>query len=167
MDDIVFQEAGGEDINEIMRLLQEAALWLKTKNINYWQDWINPPENFINWIKTGFERGEFYLIKQGYSIIGCFRLTWNDEIFWGKQNTPAGYIHSFTIDRKLMENKIGIMVMRNIEKKCKESNKKYLRLNCSSEVPALKQYYENYGFQAVGETIVHGEKLTLYQKEIM
>jgi N-acetylglutamate synthase-like GNAT family acetyltransferase len=167
MDEIVFQRAGGNDLTEILRFLKEAALWLKMKNINYWQDWINPPDKFINWIKTGFERKEFYLVKQGESIIGCFKLSENDEVFWGKQDSPAYYIHSFTIDRKLKVKNIGIKVMQNIENICKESNKKYLRLDCSSTVPALKQYYEGLGFHTVGETLVHGEKLTLYEKEIV
>jgi N-acetylglutamate synthase-like GNAT family acetyltransferase len=167
MDEIVFTRAGGNDLAEILRLLKEAAIWLKMKDINYWKDWIDPPEKFINWIKLGFERNEFYLIKQGDSIIGCFRLSENDELFWGKQDSPAYYVHSFTIDRKLNGKQLGIRVMKDIEKLCKELNKKYLRLDCSSTIPALKQYYENFGFSAVGETMVHGEKLTLYEKEIV
>jgi N-acetylglutamate synthase-like GNAT family acetyltransferase len=167
MNEIVFQRAGRNDLTEILRLLKEAALWLNMKNINYWKVWINPPEKYITWIKTGFERKEFYLVKQGESIIGCFKLSENDEVFWGKQDSPAYYIHSFTIDRKLNGKKLGIKVMQNIENKCRESNKKYLRLDCSSTVSVLKQYYENLGFCAVGETIVHGEKLTLYEKEIV
>jgi N-acetylglutamate synthase-like GNAT family acetyltransferase len=167
MNEIVFQSAGGNDLPTILRLLKEAALWLKLKNINYWQVWINPPDKYINWIKTGFERKEFYLVKQGESTIGCFKLSMNDEVFWGKQDSPAYYIHSFTIDRKLNGQNLGIKVMQNIENKCRESGKKYLRLDCSSNVSALKQYYENFGFYAVGETIVQGEKLTLYEKEIV
>jgi N-acetylglutamate synthase-like GNAT family acetyltransferase len=166
MDEIIFQRAGGKDLSEILRLLQEAALWLNKKNVNYWQDWINPPEKFLNWIKMGFERNEFYLVKQGDSIIGCFRLSRNDEVFWGKQDSPAYYIHSFTIDRKLKGKHLGIKVMKNIENMGKESNMDYLRLDCSSTVPALKQYYEKLGFRAVGDTIVQGEKLTLYEKGI-
>ncbi len=166
MEDIVFKTAEGSDITEILRLLLEAALWLKTKEMDYWQVWIKPPENYVNWIKTGFNRNEFYLVKQGDSIIGCFRLTWNDEIFWGKQDTPAGYIHSFTIDRKLKGKNLGIKVMRKIEIQCKEVKKKYLRVDCSSKDLALKQYYEKYGFRAVGETKVHGEILTLFEKVI-
>jgi predicted GNAT family N-acyltransferase len=167
MDEIVFQRAGGSDLSEILRLVKEAALWLKMKNINYWQDWINPPEKFINWIKIGFERNEFYLMKQGISIIGCFRLSGNDEVFWGKQDSPAYYIHSFTIDRKLNGKNLGIKVIQKLGNICKESRKKYLRLDCSSTVSALKQYYEELGFSSVGETIVHGEILTLYEKEIV
>jgi N-acetylglutamate synthase-like GNAT family acetyltransferase len=167
MEEIVIKRAEGNDISEILRLLKEAALWLELKKINYWKDWINPPNKFTNWIKTGLENNEFFMVAQGTSIIGCFRLSWEDEIFWGKQKVSAGYIHSLTIDRKLKGKKMGYKVLRTIEKFCRESHKKYLRLDCSSEVPALKRYYENIGFRQIGETIVHGEKLTLYEKEII
>jgi N-acetylglutamate synthase-like GNAT family acetyltransferase len=166
MEEIHFKIAEGDDLQRILRLLQEAALWLEMKNINYWKIWIDPPEDYINWIRKGFENEEFYLVKDNNSIIGCFRLSWNDEKFWGKQSTPAGYIHSFTIDRKLAGNNKGIEVIKMIEKKCKENNRNYLRLDCSSKVQKLKEYYERIGFRPMGETIVKGERLTLYEKEI-
>lgn len=166
MNAISINSANNEDIDEILRLLKEAALWLKEKNITYWHIWINPPDNYLDWIKKGFDKNEFYLVKQNNSIIGCFRLSWDDELFWGRQDTSAGYIHSFTIDRKLRGNGIGKRVMRIIENKCLELNKNYLRLDCSYHDDALRKYYERYGFHNVGETTVKGERLTLYEKEL-
>jgi N-acetylglutamate synthase-like GNAT family acetyltransferase len=167
MEEISFNIAGVDDISIILRLLKEAALWLEIRNIDYWKDWINPPEAFINWIRKGFDNNEFYLVNEGSQIIGCFRLSWQDEIFWGQQSTPAGYIHSFTIDRKYLGKKKGIVAIELIEKKCKENKCNYLRLDCSSKVQKQKEYYENIGFQPVGETIVRGEQLTLYEKKIL
>jgi N-acetylglutamate synthase-like GNAT family acetyltransferase len=167
MYEFVIKKAKRDDLREILRLLKEAAIWLQNKNINYWHDWINPPPNFYNWVKSGLENDEFYLVEREGSIIGCLRLKWNDELFWGIQKEPAGYIHSFTIDRKLLGKNIGRNVLNKIEQNCKEINMKYLRLDCSSEVPALRKYYENCGFLPVGETTVNGERLTLYEKEII
>jgi hypothetical protein len=167
MTEFIIEKANTNEVEEILRLLKEAAIWLQNKKIDYWHDWIDPPPNFINWINSGVKNDEFNLVVENGMIIGCFRLQWSDEMFWGNQNDPAGYVHSFTIDRKLVGNKIGKNVLLRIEQICGEKKKKYLRLDCSSEVHALRKYYEDYGFLSVGEIIVHGEKLTLYEKKII
>jgi ribosomal protein S18 acetylase RimI-like enzyme len=167
MREISVQIVEGEDISQILRLLREAAIWLQERNINYWKVWINPPDNYVNWIRKGINNKEFYLIKEGSSIIGCFRLSWHDEIFWGKQSMPAGYVHSFTIDRKHYGKKKGIVVLQMIEKKSKDNGKRYLRLDCASNNLKLKKYYEKFGFRPVGVTIVKGEQLTLYERDIV
>jgi ribosomal protein S18 acetylase RimI-like enzyme len=80
---------------------------------------------------------------------------------------PAGYVHSFTIDRKHYGKKKGIVVLQMIEKKSKDNGKRYLRLDCASNNLKLKKYYEKFGFRPVGVTIVKGEQLTLYERDIV
>jgi hypothetical protein len=62
--------------------------------------------------KEGFELEQFYFILNNETIIGMFRLLWEDELFWGKQENNAGYIHSFTIDRKYYGFGIGTKVLK-------------------------------------------------------
>jgi N-acetylglutamate synthase-like GNAT family acetyltransferase len=161
------RKATGDDLGEILRLLKSAALWLEKKNVHYWQDWIRPPHDFVRWIAHGVENGEFHLVVGEGEVIGCYRLQWKDEVFWGEQTEKAGYLHSFTIDRKFSGRKIGESVLRTVEEACRERSKKYLRLDCGSDVPALRKYYEGQGFLPVGETVVRGEKLTLYEKALV
>jgi hypothetical protein len=40
-----------EEFETALELLRNAALWLKSKHIDHWQNWINPSEIYINWIK--------------------------------------------------------------------------------------------------------------------
>jgi ribosomal protein S18 acetylase RimI-like enzyme len=166
MEEISFQLAQQGEIAIVLRLLKEAAIWMKEKGIDYWQDWVDPPSAFIGWIQSGFHHKEFYLVKRNETIIGCFRLQWNDEVFWGERKEPAGYIHSFTIDRKLAGQNFGKEVIKLIENICKQNNKEYLRLDCGRNLESLCHYYENIGFLPISETIVRGEKLILYEKRI-
>ncbi len=150
-----------------LELLKNAALWLKSKNIDHWQNWINPSEIYVNWIKEGFELEQFYFILNDKTTIGMFRLLWEDELFWGKQENNAGYIHSFTINREYYGLGIGTRVLKMVENICIEKNKKYLRLDCGARNNGLCKYYENYGFKPLGVIEVYNEKLQLYEKSIV
>lgn len=156
-----------EEFETALELLRNAALWLKSKHIDHWQNWINPSEIYVNWIKEGFELEQFYFILNNETIIGMFRLLWEDELFWGKQENNAGYIHSFTIDRKYYGFGIGTKVLNMVENICRENNKKYLRLDCGARNNGLSKYYEDYGFKQLGIIEVYNEQLQLYEKELV
>jgi N-acetylglutamate synthase-like GNAT family acetyltransferase len=166
MKQITFRKARREEIETVLLLLKEAALWLQKKGIDYWQDWISPPPHLIDWIKQGFEKNDFYMVEKNGDTIGCFRLQWQDPVFWGKQEVDAGYIHSFTISRCLAGQGIGRCVLGLIESYCRQNDKLLLRLDCGSDIKGLRNYYEHYGFKPVGEVTVLGERLTLYEKQI-
>ena len=146
--------------------MKQAALWLQKRQIDYWQDWLNPPAKFVNWISEGFQNNEFYLIGQDDKAIGCFRLQWSDELFWGQRGGASGYVHSFTVGRYLAGKRIGEHVLALIEDDCRLQGMDFLRLDCGTHLTRLRQYYEAYGFLNVGETTLQGERLTLYEKRV-
>jgi N-acetylglutamate synthase-like GNAT family acetyltransferase len=166
MDKIEFRKAKPNELNSVLLLLKEAALWLQRKGINYWQDWISPPPHFIDWIRDGFEKNEFYMVEKKGDVVGCFRLQWQDPLFWGEQENNAGYIHSFTISRNLAGQGIGKSVLNLIESYCRQNEKVLLRLDCGVNIKGLRKYYKQYGFKPVGEVTVLGERLVLYEKRI-
>lgn len=164
--DLYFRPAQPHEIIIVLQLLKEAALWLQKKQVDHWQDWVDPPLAFVQWIQQGFQNGEFYLVYQQSELIGCFRLQWEDDTFWGRRNEPAGYLHSFTTVRRLAGQRWGERILALIEAHCQAAGKEYLRLDCRSQVTDLCRYYESNGFQKVGTTTVRGEELTLYEKRI-
>lgn len=162
------RKALSNEINKGLSLLREAALWLRDNNINYWQNWLNPSKEHIAWIKQGFDNKEFYFVEnERFEIMGMFRLQFEDEVFWGKNNDKAGYIHSFTIDRNFKGNQIGYSVLCSIEELLSKINFRILRLDCSPDIRRLCKYYEDFGFIQRGIITVHNEKLQLYEKTIV
>jgi GNAT superfamily N-acetyltransferase len=164
--DLSIRKAKISEIDIAFGLLKKAAEWLKEKQIDYWQDWLNPPVIYSDWIKQGFENEEFYFAYENLQIIGMFRLQWSDEMFWGNQEEDSGYIHSLTVDRRYYGHRIGIKVIDMIEEICRKNNKKYLRLDCGITIKKLCDYYKSQGFITKGEIELLGEKLMLLEKRL-
>jgi len=166
MEEFIFRKARQDELEIVLEMLKQAALWLQEKKINYWQDWISPPSNFVNWIKRGFTQNEFFIVESQSKIVACFRLQWEDEIFWGKRENNSGYVHSFTVSRDLAGQGIGYRILDWVSEYCKDNGKQILRLDCGADNPGLKKYYEGYGFRAKGE-ITYYERMTLYEKSLV
>ncbi|HOV28043.1 MAG TPA: GNAT family N-acetyltransferase [Pseudobacteroides sp.] len=156
-----------DEADEVFLLLKESAEWLKDKEIDYWQEWHSPPEPYKEWILEGIRKEELYFAFDDVNIVGMYRLQYEDEIFWGKRTDKAGYIHSLTTKREYSGKGIGTEILQDIEKELNDNGVVYLRLDCGSKVAGLRKYYEEYGFNAVGEVSLFGETLTLYEKEIV
>jgi GNAT superfamily N-acetyltransferase len=166
MNQLSFRKARPEEMEKVLLFLKEAALWLRAKKIDSWQNWIDPAPNFVRWIQQGFDNNEFYLAENEGKLIGCFRLQWQDAQFWGPREDNAGYIHSFTVKRELAGQGNGYCLLRLIESYCLERGKDLLRLDCGTDVPGLRKYYEKYGFKWVKDTVYAGFPTTLYEKPI-
>ena len=161
------RQAKNDELDIALKLLYDAALWLKNRNIDYWQNWLNPAKEHIAWIADGFKNNEFHFAcDEKNNMVGMYRLQYEDELFWGKKTDTAVYIHSFTTQRNMAGKGIGKTILSNIETESKSSGIAFLRLDCSPEVTALCKYYESYGFVQVGEVVVYGETLRLYEKAI-
>ncbi len=164
--ELVFRIAEEKEMSTAFSLLREAALWLNHKGINYWQDWLSPAPEYINWIKSGFENNEFYFTLSANQIVGMFRLQFSDEMFWGKSEDRAGYIHSLTTKRDLKGRGIGRAILDHLENSLVDRGIDFLRLDCSSSIEGLCRYYESNGFKTAGTVSIFGETMTLYEKDL-
>ena len=167
MEDLTFRKARRDESPAVFALLKEAALWLRGKGIDYWQNWLDPPEAHVRWVERGFENGEFFIAERGGSLVGCFRLQWTDTMSWGERADEAGYLHSITTRRELAGTGTGRRLLALVESHCRDEGKQFLRLDCGTDNPGLRGYYESYGFEAVGEVTFEGERLTLYEKPLV
>ena len=161
-----FRQAKKSELPDILHYLKEAAIWLKSKNIDYWQNWLDPEKMYIDWIQEGVDRGEFHFVENDDKILGLFRLQYSDELFWGKRKDRAGYIHSFTTVRAYAGMGLGAAVLRGVEDKLRAEGISILRLDCG-DLEGLCRYYERYGFSKVGVQEVLGFTAVLFEKRIL
>ena len=165
---ITFQKIQIQDLNLVLELFKTAAEKIAKKNVDHWQYWKNPPEEKIRWVKNGIENDEFYFINDlnNYNI-GMVRILSEDELYWGKQNIKAKYVHSLVIKEEFNGKGIGKIVLDEVEKNAKENGCVYLRLDAVAKNTKLCEYYENLGFIKVGIKEMPQSINNLYQKKIL
>jgi ribosomal protein S18 acetylase RimI-like enzyme len=160
---LVIRKARPDELARVMGMLKGAAEWLRGRGIDLWQNWQSPSPKDAGWVRGGFERGEFRMVEMGGEVVGCLRLQSSDPEIWGERGGAAGYIHSFTIDRRLAGRGIGRRVLERIATECRDAGKAFLRLDCGTHVAGLRRYYQGCGFQEVGEAKYGENRLTLYE----
>lgn len=163
---LVYRKAELTEIDTTFLILKEAAHWIKQRDLNYWQEWINPDESLREWIQEGFDNNEFYFVERDRVVVGMFRLQYEDELFWPNKNDKAGYIHSFATRRKYEGMGIGLKILEYIIKKLQSENVEYLRLNCTSKVTGINNYYLKAGFNYVGQKELFGDIWNLYEMKL-
>ncbi|MBI1837235.1 MAG: GNAT family N-acetyltransferase [Flavobacteriia bacterium] len=164
---IQFQKASLFDIDLIFELLKHASQNLASKKINQWQFWQNPSKENKLWIEEGYSKDEFYIIQnETFEVIGMFRLSFTDELYWGKQNVEARYIHSLVIKKKFSGLNIGNKVIKMIEREVISDQINLLRLDCNAANNWLCNYYEKQDFIKVGEIQMPHSLNNLYEKKL-
>lgn len=150
----------------VFMLLKEAALWLNARGVDYWQNWLDPPREHVDWINEGIAHHQFYLVYNGDELVGMFRLQFEDEMFWGAKPDRAGYVHSFTVRRNHCGRGIGYRILDEIVNLLLDRRCSCVRLDCGRGAAKLRDYYKRYGFIEVGVVVVGGEDLVLFEKGI-
>jgi len=120
----------------------------------------------VRWVEDGLSAGEFRIVESASEVIGCVRVQDADPLFWGAREELAAYVHSLTIDRSLAGRGIGAQVLDAIGVESAARGARWLRLDCGETAAGLRTYYESCGFCVVGETVVDGERLALYQRPV-
>jgi len=165
-EELEFIKADKSRIDIALDLLKEAALWLGEKKIDYWQEWINPSERSRNWVKQGFDFGQFYFTVLNNEVVGMFSLRMENELVWGKRANKIGYVHAFTTKRAYAGKGLGKRILDKIADECRKKGLDFIRLDCGAEVLRLRKYYEDYGFKFIREKKVKGYNLAFYELKI-
>ena len=155
------------DFNKVLGLFKDAAEKIALKNIDHWQYWKNPPAEKIKWVQEGIQNKEFFFIESDEGdLMGMVRILEMDLLYWGEMNDKSRYIHSLVITDEYNGKGIGSKVIQKIEQDAREDDFDYLRLDCDAKNPKLCAYYENQGFEKVGQKELPISTYNLYEKRI-
>ncbi len=111
------------------------------------------------------ERGEVYAAKLNDKTIATLRLQWTDDL-WGTRPDDAGYVHTLAVERACAGNSIGLALLDWAAEQVRVAGRKFLRLDCMAENPALRDYYTRAGFTLQGEASKHGWKAALFERPV-
>ena len=164
---IRLKPAVGTNLKLVLDFLRQSALRLQKKGVDQWQNWLNPSEEDLTWIKKGFESKEFFLVvNEKEEVLGAIRIMSKDFLYWGEQKEEALYIHSLIILEKYSGQGIGQQVIEQIRNQAKALGYPWLRLDCNSANPVLCSYYEAQGFVQVGIREFEDFSCNLYQRKV-
>jgi len=164
LEDFSIQKAQPDQIGVALNLLKVAALSLKSREINQWSYWLEPPQERLEWLSQGFENGEVYFINAPKQTIAMYRLMEVDLKYWGKQPDPAFYLHSLIVHPDFKGNQLGAQIIERIYGMARVAGKKFLRLDCNASNLKLGTYYQQLGFKKVGFIQMELSKNVLFER---
>lgn len=152
----------------VLALFKSAAEKIDKMQVDHWQYWKNPPADKIRWVEEGIQNEEFYFLElQEGDSIGMVRVLDRDELYWGKREERAKYVHSLVIQEKFNGRGYGRQVLNLIEEMAREDDCTCVRLDADAANSKLCKYYEKQGFRRVGIKTTALSSNYLYERQLM
>lgn len=155
--EVTIEVARPDDLSSVLALLDEAAAWLKSREIDQW------PASFsgdATWrtdrIRSYIEHGLTYLARnQAGEAVGTFTLTpAADPQFahgWPEGPDNAGYLFRMAVARSASGHDLGGQLLNWAAREIGRWGKRWLRIDVHRLNPDLHEYYRLHGFTKVAE----------------
>jgi GNAT superfamily N-acetyltransferase len=154
-------QATHTDAAAIEMVLEEIRAWLRERGLTQWSEPFTP-----DWIEARINDGVLYIVRNDKDVVGVFRLLSSDPEFWGTDDAPSLYLHTFVVRRKYSGMGYGNEIMEWVKEITALQGKQYLRLDTAANNPVLCNYYLSAGFKDCGEIIIRGWQAKLFQLAI-
>jgi ribosomal protein S18 acetylase RimI-like enzyme len=121
-----------EDLGTILDLLADGARYARSLGVEQW------PERFPEeLILSGIERNEVFVGVIDGVVVCTFSLTWSDEVFWGSDDSQAGYVHRLAVNSERRGDGLGRRLLDWAQTEIDRVDGDFLRLDClaSNAVP--------------------------------
>ncbi|MFD7446584.1 GNAT family N-acetyltransferase [Streptomyces sp. NPDC059909] len=149
--ELSFRRADESDVDELVRLRDEAARWQIARGIDQWKPRQLGTDHFL----ARLREGEVWIATLGSGagtpVVGAWELWWEDPAAWGPQPPVAGYIHRLMVDRRTAPPGTGRRLLAEAERRIAAAGRSLSRLDCLTGNPRLRRYYEDAGYAVVGE----------------
>ncbi|WP_404451130.1 GNAT family N-acetyltransferase [Virgibacillus necropolis] len=162
------RQAIKEDTPSVVKMLTNAASWLKENGVDQWSYLHSGKEN--NEIEAAIIKGTTYVLEDDEGkFIASFNLSpeqndWDLEL-WGNTNDQALYVHRLVVARGQHKKDIGkkllAWMIKNIDQKIES-----IRLDCIGHNRVLNLFYQDAGFTYVGSHDMGGELFSKYERPL-
>ncbi|MER5962567.1 GNAT family N-acetyltransferase [Streptomyces sp. NPDC002057] len=144
---VTFRRADDRDPDLLAGMYDGAARWMARNGIVQWKPGGKSAEHF----RARLAEGEVWLASHGGRAVGAYELWWEDEQAWGPRPPVAGYVHRLMTDRAAAPPGTGRVLLAHAEGRIVAGGRSVARLDCLSDNPRLRAYYEAAGYRAVGD----------------
>lgn len=159
------QLAEKNDLEDFHKIIVSRCKWLESNKINQWKTLSYPVRYNIPYFEKQMEENKLFVVKKGKSILGGFLLKEEDSKYWSDCNkVKAYYIHHFAT--KIGEKGLGKIMIAFAIKEAKKNKKEYLRLDCVAHNQKLNNYYQELGFEYIGNIQINNLIENLWQMKM-
>lgn len=143
-----FVVANLDQVGDVLRVLDEAAGWLRGRGIEQW------PSRFeASWVEGAIGRGETWLVEVAGQVAATVTLDWSDAVWTGIPGNAA-YLHRMAVCRRSAGT--GAVILTWAADVARQHGRDALRLDCVASNERLRAYYEAAGFVCRGDAVVAG-----------
>jgi ribosomal protein S18 acetylase RimI-like enzyme len=159
-DMLTIRRAEAEDVSAAVAIEVGAAAWLRSRGIEPGQ----PPRPFAEIFADSIAHGQLYLALLGDPPVGKITLQPGNDLLWADLPGQALYVHGLTVRRAYAGQQIGLTMLRWAEQRAALAVLPLLRLDCNSDNPALRSYYERAGFTYRGDVTLPQRTASRYER---
>lgn len=144
------RQVGGEEVERILKLMQQASDWLLERGIFQWRWTFTEDGNYI--MTARCKTDDLYLVLREEEAIATFSLRWQETKLWEERGLDgeACYIHGLTVARELYGMGIGEALMNWAGQHAAARGRRCLRLDTAAANQQACAYYCRLGYQRVG-----------------
>jgi len=146
--EVEFVVAVPDQVDDVLRVLDEAAGWLQARGIEQW-----PTRFESSWVLGSIDRGETWLVEVDELVSATVTLDWSDAV-WAGVPGHAAYLHRMAVRRRAAG--LGAVILAWAAGVAREHGRVALRLDCVASNERLRAYYEAAGFVFCGDATVAG-----------
>lgn len=144
-------------------ILNEAASWLKQKNMPLWDKREVSPEA----LRQDVESGLFYVAFVENAPAGVVKFQLEDLMFWSDvPQEDSAFIHRLAIRRCFAGSNVSAELVKWAVKQSRDLGKRFLRLDCAAERLRLRKVYEKFGFRHHSDCQVGPYFVARYEYEV-
>lgn len=160
-DTLTIRQARPDDVDTLAAVEEEAAAWVRSLGIEPGE----PPRPLREIFADRVAAGQMYVAERDASIAGTVTLQQDDDL-WADLPGAALYVHGLMVRRSFAGLEIGRAMLRWAEDQARTRGKRYLRLDCNADNPALRAYYERAGFAHRGDVPLADRVASRYERDL-
>jgi predicted N-acetyltransferase YhbS len=149
------------DAAEVGALLDEATVWVGERGYEQW-----PFPYPRDEIAAAIDRGEVYVAELDGDVVATVTLLWDDPVYWGDRPPDAAYVHKLAVRRACAGQRIGSAIVEWADRTAAAAGRRFLRLDCLGDNPAIRAYYEQLEFEHRGDLVVNGRNMAIYERPV-
>ncbi|WP_410495367.1 GNAT family N-acetyltransferase [Cellulosilyticum sp. ST5] len=152
------------NVEMFVNALISSAEWLHLMGKPMWKVNDLTVEKILN--KYSLE--EMKLCYENEKLIGVYILQWYDPLFWPElKGLKSGYLHKLSVSDEYRGKNYGNELIKSAELLCKNNSVEWLRLNCGTLRPRLRNFYEKAGFKMVDRVFIDNRDQIRYEKKLI